>query len=639
MGLNLNLGQTLLKERIKINLHANYSQPKEKLLPEYEGRSQTNLMYNTLTRNPTDPVFNPDGTYNNTPRDFAYINPFLILKSYDISNEYKNLNTSGNVTVNIIEGLDFSFLGGFTINEKVNKFLYDRNVIWEGADSVMYQKTTQNQRFNMEPSLQYFRKLFSNDYVKASVGYCMRNETTEMNYRNDRAFRAYFDENTFQWVGVYGIDDFESYTHDYQNMVGQLEYGLQNRYFLNVKANYEMYNLSSTRKYSPFPPDTYNSFSAIYHKPIETTGFYPSVTAIWKVSNETFMKSLAFLNNLEWKVGYGNSGNNIIDQIYYEQHLVNAKDIENEKMREFSTGIDFAFLENRVSGSVNYYNRETDNVLFALSVPVPPNTFPYTYKNGLTFQNSGLEGRLSCKVLNTDVLNWTSIANFSWNKINVENLPFPGYRGRYWVPGTDYFYTQTLQNNQPYWVFYLPEYAGISTDGQTLFYRDNGEQTRDIRRAEKRMFGQVIPKFEFGWANNLVLYKNVEVSLSMRYVSGHSIYNATRMYLSNPSTTYNMVEEALEFAEQGLFMTTASNYFLEKANFLRLDYITVGYNLKPKFMGIEGNIKLYAGANNLFTLTRYKGLDPAFDFNAAGNDNFNVYPLARSFVVGVKAVF
>lgn len=639
--MSLNLGQTLLKERVKINLHVSYSQPKDELLPQYEGRSQTNLMYNTLTRNPTDPVFNPDGTYNNIPRDLVYTNPFLIRNSYDITNEYKNLNTSGNVTVNINEGLDFKFHGGFTFSEKENKFFYDRNVIMPGGDSVEYQKTTQNQRINLEPSVHYFRKLFSNDYVRASVVYRLRNEITEMNYRNDRESRDYFDENTFQWVSVYGIDDFESYTHDDQNIIGVLEYGLQNRYFLNVKANYEMYNLSSKRKYSPFPPDTYDPLLARYHKPIETTGFYPSLTAKWKVSNETFMKRLAFLNNLEWKVGYGISGNNIFDQIYYEQHLMKIKDIENEKMREFSTGIDFALFKNRISGSVNYYNRETDNALYAVSVQVPPNSYPYTYKNGIFFQNSGFEGVLTIKALSTEIMEWTSAAIFSWNRINIANLEYPTYRGRLNVPNTSNFYTQTLQNNQPYWVFYLPEYAGISTDGHTLFYRDNGTLINNINQAEKRIFGQVLPKFELGWANNLVLFKNVDVSMSLRYVSGHRIYNATRMYLANPAVigSTNAIEEANDLANQGLQYTTASNYFLEKANFLRLDYITVGYNLKPKFMGMEGNIKLYAGANNLFTLTKYKGLDPAFDFNAGGNDNFNVYPLARSFVVGVKAVF
>jgi hypothetical protein len=110
-------------------------------------------------------------------------------------------------------------------------------------------------------------------------------------------------------------------------------------------------------------------------------------------------------------------------------------------MREFSTGIDFAILENRISGSVNYYNREADNVLYALNVPVPPNTFPYTYKNGLALQNSGLEGVVSFKALSTEILKWTSEASFSLNRINIANLEYPAYRGRLYVPNTNYFYT------------------------------------------------------------------------------------------------------------------------------------------------------------------------------------------------------
>jgi len=192
--------------------------------------------------------------------------------------------------------------------------------------------------------------------------------------------------------------------------------------------------------------------------------------------------------------------------------------------------------------------------------------------------------------------------------------------------------------------YYLPVYAGLSEDGKFLFHTASGGVTRNVEDAERRIVGHAQPDFELGWSNYFTIIDRIDVSFSLRAVYGFDVYNATKMFFSNPSVLPNLnaTEEALDEAKRGLTDSPkVSDYYLEDGSFVRLENITIGYTFNTDNIEWVQRIRLYFTANNLMTFTNYSGIDPeiSYDGLSFGLDNFDVYPKTKAFTFGLNVNF
>jgi hypothetical protein len=501
----------------------------------------------------------------------------------------------GSLNYKLSKGLEFQINGDVRLQEQSlssPQYWYEVNQSLTNKVKLPLEKS-----YNLGSSFHYFTSVFSKDIFKAFIGLKHHRSKTVLNLGN---YPSIFYEPQYHFDR-----DFLSKEHLSFEIFGSLTYGLRNKYFITFNGSGEYVEYAFNYLY----PWSIEFMSVVFNydhvASFKNKEFYPSFIGAWRVSNENFLKEISKIDVIDVMIGYGFAGNDL-----YENQRPMFLVKSNDKTEELSLGLDFSIFGNKIYGNIRRYSRVRGGVPY-----IPESAFD-GYVSKCLIRNKGFESIINITLIQSDRLKWISGFSFSYNLSKIR-VPYPQFMVDRYSGGMLYYWqNQILRDNSPVWVFTIP-----NPDAEVLK-------------------GSVIPTQEIGWNNSIAFFKNIETSFSLRYVSGHSIYNKTRIYLLDPNYyMFNRSEEVFAFEENGQFAGTSPVDFLEKANFLRLDYITMGYNLKPRFMGIEGNIKLYAGANNLFTLTKYKGLDPAFDFNAGGNDNFNVYPLARSFVVGVKAVF
>ena len=269
-------------------------------------------------------------------------------------------------------------------------------------------------------------------------------------------------------------------------------------------------------------------------------------------------------------------------------------DLQWEENHELNVGIDFGIYKNRISGSVEYYDKTTPHLLAAYQVGPPTYKYNSIWANEGEISNSGIELNIQAYILNKNNLDWKSSFTFSTNKQEVISLDGGKYdiellkQGYISGPGLvgGENWTQVVKPDLELGTFYMPEYAGISSDGVFLFYTEAGGVTRNLEDAERRIVGSALPDYEFGWSNQFKFFKNIEFNFAFRAVVGYDVYNVTNMIYGNPvglMPNGNVLHSALDEKERGLTSSpTMSSYYLENASFLRLDNLTVAYNFNTK---------------------------------------------------------
>ncbi|SKC10906.1 iron complex outermembrane recepter protein [Sphingobacterium nematocida] len=401
---------------------------------------------------------------------------------------------------------------------------------------------------------------------------------------------------------------------------------------------------------------------------------FGSVSAAWRLSEEAFMKDQTVFSDLKIKAGYGVSGNQNIDpyrqivifgprdgQFYYNGEWVNAygvnqnenPDLKWESTSMFNVGIDFEVLKGKISGSVEYYNKETKDLLYEYDVPSPPYQFNRLLANGASMNNKGFEVVLNAEVFRNANFSFTTSANFARNinKVgslasNIDNIGVAQrYEGGIGLEGWTGQTASIVQPGHALGTFYIANYVGYDqTAKKTIYQRPNGELvTQDQISApdDYMVMGQALPKFTYGW-NNSFQFKNWDLNFFLRGVYGNQIFNATRADLSRLQQA-NVTNISKDAVEEGVFETPliASSRFLEDGSFLRLDNATLGYTFKTAGLRYIKNARLYLTTQNLFTVTDYTGVDPevALGGLAPGIDDRNYYPKTRSFSMGVNFTF
>ncbi len=369
-------------------------------------------------------------------------------------------------------------------------------------------------------------------------------------------------------------------------------------------------------------------------------GFFPAASAAWIITKEKFMQNLGFLSFLKLRGSWGLTGNAEIGN-FSSRGLYSASnyagysglvpvslpwdDLKWETTEQINIGLDFGFLDNRITGEIDYYIKNTSDLLLSANVPATSG-FTSIVKNIGDLENKGWEFLLNTVNL-TQPLMWNTSFNFSTNKNKVTNLDGQIIRVGNW----------RAMEGQPIGIFWMPVYAGVKPEnGDALFYVDDKkvETTNNIAAAAQQMAGDPNPDFTGGMTNTLN-FKGFDLSFTMQFVYGNEIFNGGRQWQADGLSWFD--NQTLEFYQNywkkpgdktkypqpRLWEGNGygiSSMLVFDGSYLRLKDVTLGYTLKSRLMSNYGlsNIRFFVKGLNLWTLTDYVGWDPEANFVGTG---------------------
>ncbi|MFY1047869.1 SusC/RagA family TonB-linked outer membrane protein [Chryseobacterium sp. GP-SGM7] len=409
-------------------------------------------------------------------------------------------------------------------------------------------------------------------------------------------------------------------------------------------------------------------------------GIFPSVAAGWNIIKESFMENVSTINNLKLRASWGKTGNQEIPSKITKRsyqadsngsaqatyplndtgnypvgvYLVRANnpDIQWEVTTQTNIGLDFGILNNRLTGTVDFFNKVSDNILLEINPVDPVEPAPKIWKNipNMSINNTGLELSLNYNSNPNHAFTYNIGGNMSFIKNRVKDSPYKVLTtGEAQGPGTTNAVINGYINNQPIGTFYVREFLGLNDKGVNIFRDVDGDGI--ITDNDRVASGSALPDFTY----NLYIkaaYKNFDLGLNFNGVAGNMIYNNTASTLFSRGRlgiSQNTTDVATQYPNESLNNTNViSTRYLEKGDFFRLNNATLGYNLDPKILGIGEhvrNIRFSVTAQNLFVITKYSGFDPEINtgLSQGGIQSFGIdyatYPKARSFVFGVNAAF
>ncbi|MCK5775135.1 MAG: SusC/RagA family TonB-linked outer membrane protein, partial [Bacteroidales bacterium] len=620
----------------------------------YDGFDKDDVIYQSLTRNPTDPVYNASGGYDQTQRVFNYENPMAVI------NQVTNIRDAKRYLASL-KG-DFVFFEGFTGTAIISYIRNDQEYtyfrpkgVFASADNGYgrrsYDNTAEKQ---FEGYLTYTKTFNEKHNLNLMGGYSWREATYNGLYAQaENPQSPYIGANDLRTFSEVAYGDVGSYKNNEKliGFFGRAQYNYAGKYYLS----------GSLRRDGSSKFGKNNKW-----------GWFPTVAASWNMQDESFLEDVSWLDQLKLRGSYGISGNQAFGSGYsqvsyrptglatnpetgeqvvtFEAARNDNPDLKWEKTAETNIGIDFAFLNSKLSGSIEVYSKNTTDLLYPKAVSAEANLSNRTFMNAGNISNKGIELFLQAHVVNKSNFTYKTSFTVAHNKskwIELAANNDEGYENNGWLSGRgaigDAFYIVRNQTGHEVSEFYVPEVVTL-IDGEFVFNSIQGGYTTDLTKAQRVFAGSPNPDVELGWSNNMTFYKNWTLDFSFRSMIGHEKYNATKMFMDSPFDLpdLNAVEDALDWAEQGRVSTAmVTTDYIEDASFVKLDFVSIGYNFNVDKITWLNRVKLFVVANNVFTLTKYSGADPEINYAnlAYGWDQYNVYPNTRTITFGLNATF
>lgn len=630
------------------------------------GQSVLDAMY---YYSPLVPVRNEDGSWYSNLQISQNFNPVAMINEDRYNTKEKLLQGVAKATLHIIDGLDWNM----NLSYQNQQFIYSNyNSTQTQLPSVASRhgqadrSTAENIRKQMETYLNWDHTFADAHKVGVMLGYSWEQA----------------DNNDGFGLKVYNF---------YDDVLGYHNIGMANNIDINdVISN----NLSTLRMISFYGRVNYSFNSKyLFQATVRRDGSsafgvnnrwatFPSVSAAWRITEEEFMKGQDVFDDLKLRVGYGVSGNSLGFDAFYSRQVYGSTgwftyvdpntgasseyrvlgatrnsnpDLKWESTGMFNIGLDFGFLNNRLTGTIEYYDKRTSDLIY--DYPVSTNRYPYGWMtaNVGDISNKGIEVTINAIPVQTRNFTWSTSINLSHNKNVVEKLSNETYSVDYIdqanpdVGGYTSTNVQRIMEGSPIGQFYLWEWAGYDENGNSVFndYDENGNlvgTTDAPDDTDRRKAGSAQPKLTYGW-NNDFTWKNWTLNLFFQGVAGNKIFNATRCYYNNVGLVANgknvLSEAASEQNANDSRAHAPSDRYLENGSYFRLSTLTLGYNF-GRIGNWVNNIRLYATCNNVFTITKYKGVDPEIYLGGLtpGVDWRNTtYPRTRTFMVGLNINF
>lgn len=680
--MQLDYTQYIWNDILKLNFNALITRNKYSLSdPSYAYRQ-------AIIRNPSEPVYNEDGSYYENFNKLQYYNPVGMQNEYEGNTRNRFSQMVGNVTLEPIKGWQTNLMiswgeGAGTTESYTTSKHY--SIVRNGYNGVANKSEGNSLSKNLELTSNY-KHTFGVHRLDAIVGYSYL-------YNENDGFYA-------------GNEDFSTEAFKYNN--------LGNGSFLTSETNHAWMGSSrSDEKLIGFfgrvsygYNDLYNVLVSVRHEGSSKFGdnhkwaTFPSVSAGWNIMNEKFMKSAdAWLDNLRLRVGFGVTGITPSSS-YLSQNVYNFagygdvysmdgkwiktlevaqnpnKDLKWETTKEWNFGVDYSFFKGRLRGTLDYYIKTTDDLLYDYAVPVPPNLYGYTLANVGSMRNTGIELAITGVPVQTKDFTWESILTASHNSNKLLNLSNDLYE-------TDNFQevggisdpisvaTHCMEVGHTLGDFWGLKFVGYDKEGFALVEAKDDDGNWTVKqfnanlntKSNRQRLGNGMPDVVLGW-NNTFRYRNVDLSMQFTGQFGYKILNAMRCFYENNSIAYNRLKTAGDqiaainadgtpaLDENGnQIMVTRSSAMgqgftseqLENGNFLKMTNLTLGYNvpLKGAIKNYISRLRVYLNATNLFCITSYSGIDPEVSnyFLAPGIDDRDKYPTTRSYSLGLSLDF
>ncbi|WP_204663455.1 SusC/RagA family TonB-linked outer membrane protein [Dyadobacter sandarakinus] len=622
-----------------------------------------------LTLNPTLSVKDSTGRYAYINSGFFANNPVEQATSVIRGEEIKFLDVNGSAKWNILQNLNTTVtFGEVTRSARAQRFTPSNitTVINGSGRNTAYQALNENDQKSLEWLGNYFLDVNKHS-VKLLAGYSYQLFTNSGFDASNEKFPSdvltYNGLGTGLWNLEKGINGVGSYKNSSTLIAffGRLNYDFDQKYYVSASLRREG---SSKFGYG------------------NKWGYFPAASVAWRVTQENFLKSVTWLNELKVRADYGETGNQDFDpyksldtyggygyypfngtpyQVWGPNQNTNY-DLRWEKAINFNAGVDFELFSNQVTGSVNYYVRTNKDLLGNYNVSNPPNIQGQTFANVGTMRNTGVELQLSAAVVNKGDFSYNLGLTGAWNNNKFVSFSNNLYRGQSYVdvvgmpapgsPGT----LQRLQEGTRIGSFYALKSAGVNESGALLVYNKNGEvvPANEAKNDDKQFVGNGLPKFTLGLSNSFK-YKNWDLSVFLRGAFGYKLFNTYAFYLGTPAAqeNANVLTSAYDGGKYSKLTSTStysslSDYFLEAGGFLKVDNVTLSYTqpLKTKFMQ---SVRIYATTRNLATFTKFTGGDPdliqvnglypGVRTNSDNNGTLDYYPSTTQLLLGLQLTF
>ena len=414
-------------------------------------------------------------------------------------------------------------------------------------------------------------------------------------------------------------------------------------------------------------------------------GNFPSIAVAYRLSEEAFLKNSSIVSDLKFRAGFGITGNQDVGPDFgylptytlgqntasyqFGNGFVNTiranaydKDLKWEEVQSFNVGVDFGLFAGRVSGSLEYYNKKTKDLLFTVPVAAGANLSDRVLTNIGELEGSGVELSLDAAAIDSKGFKWNVGFNIAWNRtklLKFSKINDPSFVGILTggIKGGVGNNVQILQVNQAINSFYLfkhkkdaagnPLVDGVdhNDDGNiddADIYEDlsgpDGNPDGIVNELDRQAIEKPAPNIIMGLTSNM-RYKGFDLSFTLRANLGNYVYNNVK---SNNAYYNRVITEVvpinmLRSATETNFVTPQyfSDVYLENASFLRMDNITLGYTF-DKLLRNKFNLRAYVTAQNLFVITKYSGLDSEIaNNNSDGIDN-DIFPRARTIIFGLN---
>ena len=663
MSVAFDMSHWMLNDMLKLNIKVNADQY------QYDVNDATTIYRQAVIRNPTSPIWNEDGSYNEGSL-LQYWNPVSLQNEQSGKNKSQTVKMTGNLTFEPIKGWQTNLM--LSKDQTINRggYYYTSNHSLQGVNQKgSYSGSASQSGYTSEATYleltSKFMKNFNNVHrLDALAGYSYSEDV----YDDASMWNGNFPTDYFSYYNMglgSKLTDGQASMSSSKNsskligFFGRVSYGYADRYNILASLRYE-----GSSKFGD------------NHK----WGAFPSVSLGWNIMNESFMKSTkSWLNNLKLRAGWGITGvipgSSYLSLLRYSynggNYYRNGKwnkglkaasnpnpDLKWETAREFNVGIDWSVFNDRLSGSFDYYNKKTSDMLYDYTVPSPPNLYTTTTANVGEMRNTGFELMIKGVPVQTKNWRWETQATLQHNSNKLVSLSNDLYQtdNTQWLQGVGdpvTQYTHRVAVGESLGQIWSLKAVGVSDQGLFLIENPKTGQCAEFYQEMRNDYdnwyeymGSGIPKFTLGW-NNTINYKDFDLSLQCNGQFGYKIINQQRVFYENNAHAYNKLKSAADAIGgnrplSGAQSQVVTSYYIEQGDYFKLSSLTLGYTYTPKKKTYIQNARLYGSVYNVFTITKYKGTDPELgsdNFWTAGVDDRDKYPTVRSFTIGLNVTF
>ncbi len=643
--------KTQLKKWLDVTLDFNASRGVGKGVNSLSGSPYNNPLYVALNSSPTMEIFDENGNYMQDP--FCVIEPNAYGALVGNQSERRSDVVNGHIDLkfNICKGFTFTTSNGFDYYNGTN-YNFTSNLWTRTHQANMGNGNTQRMNLQSVNNFTYVGEWGDHNLVATGVWEATKSTTSGMNINGNNLKNP--------GVGWWNVKNAEVINAGNSYSDWALLSGVA-----RVMYNYAgKYMVTGTFRADGSSRFTNNKW-----------GYFPSIAGAWTVTNEKFMESTRdVLSNLKIRASYGIIGNQDITPYSTLPLLSEASstfgtptavpgygigrlatpDLKWEKTKQFDLGLDFGFFNNRLELSFDYFNKKTTDAILGTTTSAALGNLSYNVNVG-EVANHGFDISLTARIIETKDFQWQTSINGTYLKNEVKKLTDQQKmifekRGISILPDPI-----VTMEGEALGSFYGYEWAGIDSEGYDTYWSQNAAGERVASRTpnadtDRKVLGKATPDFTLGW-NNTLSYKNWSFNAFFNSAFGAQRLNALRYSMNSVNGNTFAITDADFIGEIGKTMPNpsvagnnylgASSKWVENADYFRCENVTIAYDL-PRSMLKFADVRLSFSVQNLFTITGYKGSNPAGyngEGDIAGGLDFGSYPTPRTFTFGFRANF